>query len=82
MHDQQKIFGFVKESARASVNRKNAVQCGRSDKGLSSRSRLSAESIAIVARHQTTDEQHRFQAATDALLTELVRQQLGRRSNK
>lgn len=82
MHDQQKIFGFVKESRRSSVNKKKAVQCCRSDKGLSSRSRLSAENIAIVVRHQTNDEQHRFQSATDALLTELVRQQLGRRSNK
>lgn len=36
--------------------------------------------IVIVARPQTLDEQRRFKAATDALLTELVRQQLGRRN--
>ena len=34
--------------------------------------------IVVVARHQTPDEQRRFRAATDALLTELVRRQLGR----
>lgn len=36
--------------------------------------------IIVIERQQTLDEQHQFQAATDALLTELVRQQLGRRS--
>jgi hypothetical protein len=32
----------------------------------------------VVARPQTPDEQHRFRAAADALLAELVRQQMGR----
>ena len=81
MHERKKISRFVKESTHTSVNKTKAVQCCPSDQGLSSRSRLSPESIAIVARHQTTDEQHRFQAATDALLAELVRQQLGRGRN-
>ncbi len=34
--------------------------------------------VVVAARRQTPDEQHRFRAATDALLTELVRRQLGR----
>ena len=34
--------------------------------------------IVVVARQQTLDEQRRFRAATDALLMELVRRQLGR----
>ena len=32
----------------------------------------------ILPRQQAPEEQHRFQAATDALLTELVRRQMGR----
>ena len=37
--------------------------------------------ITVVIRRQTAEEEHRFTAATDALLAELVRRQLGRRSN-
>ncbi|HEY8747349.1 MAG TPA: hypothetical protein VIM11_05205 [Tepidisphaeraceae bacterium] len=37
-----------------------------------------AISITVIRRNQTPEEQHRFRAAIDALLTELVRQQMGR----
>ena len=38
--------------------------------------------IVVVARQQTPDEQHRFRAAVDALLAELVRQQMGRGNDR
>ena len=54
---------------------------GRSSKlGLSPPRKPLKATFALVVRHQTNDEQHRFRAATDALLMEMVRQQLGRRS--
>ena len=34
--------------------------------------------MTVIRRFQTPEEQHRFRAAIDALLTELVRQQMGR----
>ena len=34
--------------------------------------------MTILSRHQAQEEQRRFRAATDALLMELVRQQIGR----
>lgn len=37
-----------------------------------------AISLTIVRRKFAPENQHRFRAATDALLSELVRQQLGR----
>ena len=39
--------------------------------------------MTVIRRAETASEnQHRFRAATDALLRELVRQQLGREENK
>jgi len=38
--------------------------------------------MTILSRQQAPEEQRRFRAATDALLTELVRQQMGRGDNK
>lgn len=37
--------------------------------------------FALITRQQTADEQHRFRTAADALLKEIVRQQIGRREN-
>ena len=34
--------------------------------------------MTVLPRQQTPEEQRRFRAATDALLMELVRQQIGR----
>lgn len=34
--------------------------------------------MTVLSRQQAPDEQRRFRAATDALLMELVRQQIGR----
>ena len=34
--------------------------------------------MTVLPRHQAPEEQRRFRAATDALLTELVRRQMGR----
>jgi len=39
-------------------------------------------SITIIRRDQAPEEQHRFKAAGDALLSELVRQQLSRKGNQ
>ena len=38
--------------------------------------------MTVVSRQQAPDEQRRFRAATDALLMELVRQQMGRKGNQ
>jgi hypothetical protein len=35
--------------------------------------------ITLVIRQQTNEEQHRYQPALDALLLEMVRQQISRR---
>jgi hypothetical protein len=43
-------------------------------------SRRKIAPIAVAHRRQTLEEQSRFNAATDALLIEMVRQQLSRRS--
>jgi hypothetical protein len=39
-------------------------------------------SLTVVSRQQAPEEQRRFRAATNALLTELVRQQMGRGDSK
>jgi len=62
----------------AVLKKKVAVTCRTSDSDGSS-SKSDRPTIALVARLQTADEQHRFKAATDALLRELVRQQISRR---
>jgi hypothetical protein len=38
-----------------------------------------AFAMAVIRRTQSPEELHRFRAAIDALLTELVRQQMGRK---
>ena len=38
--------------------------------------------MTVLSRQQAPDEQRRFKAATDALLMELVRQQMGRKGNQ
>lgn len=38
--------------------------------------------MTVLSRQQAPDEQRRFRAATDALLMELVRQQIGRKGNQ
>ena len=63
-----------------SQNRKVAVQRTPLDSDLSSKTQRTTLKIAVVSRQQNADEQNQFKAATDALLTEMVRQQLGRRS--
>ena len=57
-------------------NRKVAVQWMRPS--------ASAKRIpmTVISRQQAPDEQHRFRAATDALLMELVRQQMSCKGNQ
>lgn len=38
--------------------------------------------MTVLSRQQAPEEQRRFRAATDALLMELVRQQMGRGDNR
>jgi len=60
----------------------------RKEKGVQSDSRSSSDSagrtwrFTIVQRQQTNEEMQRFTAASDALLLELVRQQMGRRNEE
>jgi hypothetical protein len=35
--------------------------------------------LAVVIRHQTSEERHRYQTSLDVLLREMIRQQMGRR---
>jgi hypothetical protein len=70
----------MKESYMEFQKKKVAVKHGSLESDLSSNPQRPKPSIAIVARQQTIDEQHRFNAAIDALLVELVRRQMGRRS--
>lgn len=60
--------------------KKVAVRHLASESDLASESKRRMPSLTVVARKQTADEQHRFNTAIDALLTEMVRQQMGRRS--
>ena len=57
--------------------KKLAVKQGSVESDPSSNPQRPKPTIAIVARQQTIDEQHRFNTAIDALLVELVRRQMG-----
>ena len=60
------------------MKRKVAVVRKPSVEGSLPKTGRNSLTITVVARQQTPDEQHRFRAAADALLAELVRQQMGR----
>ena len=50
--------------------------------GIGSSSKMKPILMTVLSRQQAPDEQRRFRAATDALLMELVRQQMGRKGNQ
>ena len=62
------------------VKKKVKVERRCSNLGVSPKIQRPKPTLSVVARLRTSDEQHRFRAATDALLVELVRRQLGRGS--
>jgi hypothetical protein len=68
----------IKEYSMQFSNNRAAVKHFPSNSGLSSNSLRQTLKIAVIVREQSADEKHRFEAATDALLMELVRRQLGR----
>lgn len=47
-------------------------------KGIAPAANTKAFVMTVIRRTQSPEEQHRFRTAIDALLTELVRQQMGR----
>jgi hypothetical protein len=55
------------------------MNCGSYE--FASKAKDKRQTIIVVARQQNAAEEHRFRTATDALLMELVRQQLGRRES-
>lgn len=58
------------------LNRKVTVQ------GMRPSAKAKPIPMTILSRQQAPEEQRRFRAATDALLMELVRQQIGRGDNR
>ena len=70
----------MKENPVKSLNGKVAGARKALELGLAPLRKPSKPSLTVVVRQQTAEEQHRFRAAADALLLELVRQQMSRRS--
>jgi len=71
----------MKENPVKPVNGKVADARRALALGLAPLRKPSKPTVALVVRPQTAEEQHRFRTATDALLLEMVRWQMSRRSH-
>jgi hypothetical protein len=78
MDDGGKIGASAKESASTVQKKVLTATASGPAAGSSPPAGRQLVAVQVVTRQQTGDEQRRFIAATDALLAELVRWQLGR----